>query len=188
VLTGADFRGAAVAVGPLSLAAVGLASSQVLSMGIRISKRTMYSTVAAGLAAILNLGLNLVFVPEHGMIAAAWATTAAYGFLAVAQYVVSQRLVRIEFDLGRTLAAVAVVFALVLAVRLIEDREGVTELALKLALCLVYLPLLATLRVVGRDELRALRGLRFPRLRPRPVPASASAPARRETSGPTAPD
>ena len=189
VLTGSEFHGAAVAVGPLTLAAVALASSQVLSMGVRISKRTMYSTLAASLAAVLNLVLNLIFVPEHGMIAAAWSTAAAYAFLAVAQYVVSQRLVRIEFDLRRSLTAAAVAFALVLAVRLVEDRTGVTELALKLAICLLYVPLLFALRVVGTRELHALRTLRVPGLRLRAAsPESSVQAAHRETSGPTAPD
>ena len=189
VLTGSEFHGAAVAVGPLTLAAVALASSQVLSMGVRISKRTMYSTLAAALAALLNLVLNLIFVPEHGMIAAAWSTAAAYAFLAVAQYVVSQRLVRIEFDLRRSLTAAAVSFGLVLAVRFVEDRTGVTELALKLALCLLYVPLLVALGVVGRRELEGLRTLRVPRLRLRAAAPTDSAPAaHRETSGPTAPD
>ena len=89
----------------------------------------------------------------------------AYAFLAVAQYVVSQRLVRIEFDLRRSLTAAAVAFGLVLAVRFVEDRTGVTELALKLALCLLYVPLLVVLGVVGRRELEGLRTLRVPRLR-----------------------
>lgn len=189
VLTGSDFHGAAVAVGPLTLAAVALASSQVLSMGVRISKRTMYSTLAAGLAAVLNLVLNLIFVPEHGMIAAAWSTAAAYGFLAVAQYIVSQRLVRIEFDLRRSLAAAGVTFALVLAVRFVEDSEGATELTLKIGLCLAYFPLLAAVGVVGKREVEALRGLRVSGLRRRvALPTDSAQAERRGTSGPTAPD
>jgi O-antigen/teichoic acid export membrane protein len=156
---------------------------------VRISKRTMYSTVAAALAAVLNLALNLIFVPDHGMIAAAWSTAAAYAFLAVMQYVVSQRLVRIEFDLRRSLTAAAVAFGLVLAVRLVEDRTGVTEIALKLAICLLYVPLLAALGVVGRRELEALRTLRVPRLRLRAAtPTDSTSAVNRETSGPTAPD
>lgn len=189
VLTGSEFHGAAVAIGPLSLAAVALASSQVLSMGVRISKRTMYSTLAAGLAALLNLGLNLVFVPEHGMIAAAWSTAVAYVVLAAAQYVVSQRLVRIDFELRRALAAAGVTLALVLAVRLVEDRSGLTELALKLGLCLIYVPVLVAVRVVGRKEFDSLRNLRRAGLRRQAVSAFDSATAvRPDTPGPTTPD
>jgi O-antigen/teichoic acid export membrane protein len=189
LLTGDDFHGAAVAVGPLSLAAVALASSQVLSMGIRISKRTMYSTLAAALAAALNLALNLVFVPDHGMIAAAWSTAVAYGFLAVSQYVVSQRLVHIDFDLRRALGTAAVVVALVLAVRLVDGVGGVAEAALKLGICLAYLPLLAAFRVVGSRELHALGTLRGGGLRRRAASALDPAPAAGPgTSGPTAPD
>jgi O-antigen/teichoic acid export membrane protein len=34
-------------------------------------------------ATLLNVGLNLVLIPRYGAIGAAWATVAAYGFLAV---------------------------------------------------------------------------------------------------------
>jgi MATE family multidrug resistance protein len=46
-------------------------------------QRPMASTVVMGLANLVNLGLNLYFVPYHGAIGSAWATVGARGFLAV---------------------------------------------------------------------------------------------------------
>ena len=91
--------------------------------------------------------------------------------------------------LRRALGAAAVVVALVVAVRLVDGVGGAAEVALKLGICLAYLPLLAALRVVGSRELHALGTLRSGGLRRRAASALDPAPAAGPgTSGPTAPD
>jgi MATE family multidrug resistance protein len=47
-------------------------------------QRPMASTIVMVGANVINLGLNLAWVPEHGAIGSAWATCGARGFLAVA--------------------------------------------------------------------------------------------------------
>lgn len=55
----------------------------VLTQGIVARNRERYYAFAAGGAALLNIGLNFVLIPEFGGMGAAWATIATEGFLAV---------------------------------------------------------------------------------------------------------
>ena len=70
------FEGAARAVGPLALSIVAAASIQVTAAGMSLKKRTSYLALFAWGAAVINLALNLAFVPGFGMLASAWATLA----------------------------------------------------------------------------------------------------------------
>jgi O-antigen/teichoic acid export membrane protein len=45
---------------------------------ISFSKKTIYSTIAILISALVNISLNYLFIPQFGMVAAAWTTLAAY--------------------------------------------------------------------------------------------------------------
>lgn len=87
-LAGEQFR---AAVEP---AAVLLLSSPLYAMGAALSHgplnrgNSYAGVVPAVSAALLNLGLNILWIPEHGMMGAAWATVVAFGVLLVARTIV----------------------------------------------------------------------------------------------------
>jgi len=49
-----------------------------LNIGIMLLDKTKYAPLVSGAAAALCIGLNLWWIPRHGMIGAAWATLLAY--------------------------------------------------------------------------------------------------------------
>lgn len=61
-------------------------------------KKTMPIFLASLLAAILNLVLNLSFIPTYGILAAAWATVAAYSISLLMLFIMSQRIFRMSFN------------------------------------------------------------------------------------------
>ncbi|MBU4277667.1 MAG: oligosaccharide flippase family protein [Proteobacteria bacterium] len=75
-----------------------LASLQVFFIySLGFMKKTMSIFMASLLAAVLNLGLNLTLIPTYGILAAAWATVAAYSVSLVYMGVRSQKLFRVSF-------------------------------------------------------------------------------------------
>ena len=50
----------------------------VLSIGIGRARRTQFNWVITGVAAVVNVALNLTLIPPYGMMGAAVATVAAY--------------------------------------------------------------------------------------------------------------
>ncbi len=74
------------------------------SVGPYIEKKTRYFAHCAIAGAIVAVAINALFVPQYGMIAAAWATTAAYGTMAGVLFFLSKRFYPIAYDWGHVSA------------------------------------------------------------------------------------
>lgn len=159
VLATSDYYGAAAAVGPLALGALFYATTQVTGLSMGFVKETSHLGRIAGAAAVLNLALNLAFVPVWGMLASAWATAAAYLFLTARYAMVGQRLWRIAYRLRPTLLAASVTVVWTAAARVLPDVSSVPTLAVKVAYVLSYVAALALGGVVGRDDLARMRAI-----------------------------
>jgi O-antigen/teichoic acid export membrane protein len=158
VLAGHAYLGAARAVGPLALGFVAFATIQVTGGGMTLKKRTGHLALVAWGAAVLNLVLNIAFVPRYGMMASAWATFASFAFLTIGYFVISQRLWPIVVDIRKVLLAIAITCGFTIAVPLLPDWPVVAEVALKLGYVFACAALLVVARVVDRRELAILVG------------------------------
>jgi O-antigen/teichoic acid export membrane protein len=120
----------------------------------RVARALLISTT-------FNVGLNLLLIPRFGLLAAATMTVLTETVL-VGQYVWALRsILRImHWDriLGRPATAT---LAMGVSVYVLRDAPLFYAIALGGA---TYLSLLFALRVLGRDEIRFLRGLRAPGL------------------------
>ena len=70
-----EYAGAAVPMAVLVFGLVLQSTSQVTATGISIEQKTHLFARIMWLAAAVNFGLNLLFIPKHGATGAAWATT-----------------------------------------------------------------------------------------------------------------
>ena len=55
-------------------------------------KKTVGMAFGSALAAIINVALNMLFIPKYGYIAAAYTTLVSYGFLLVFHYILVKEL------------------------------------------------------------------------------------------------
>ena len=69
------------------------------AMPLQYYKKTLLMPVITGTAAILNVILNLLFIPKYGAIAAAWISTITYAFCLVVYFLVGRRFQRINYPL-----------------------------------------------------------------------------------------
>lgn len=77
----------------------------IMLAGIYIRDKTWFLPVATLCAAALNLGLNFVLVPRYGIVGAAYATIAAYLFLAIIMYGLSRTVYHVPYEFGRIAVA-----------------------------------------------------------------------------------
>jgi O-antigen/teichoic acid export membrane protein len=77
------------------------------SIGLNITSQTRYYPVSTTIGAAMNVGLNLVLVPQYGMFGAAWANAASYAVQCAIAYHYSQRFYPIPHEFSRILRAVA---------------------------------------------------------------------------------
>lgn len=154
-LTAPQFQSASRVVGPLAFAAVSFGGFIVLSIGIGRARRTQFNWVITGVAAAVNVTLNLTLIPRYGMMGAAVATVAAYTVMFAGMAWWAQRVFPVPYQWRRVLTAAAAGVAIVVVGKLVDAG---LPLAVGLILCypLVLLPLGFYLPA-ERKRLRALR-------------------------------
>jgi O-antigen/teichoic acid export membrane protein len=144
-------------VGPLAFAAVAFAGYIVVAIGVGRAKRTQFNWVVTGIAAAVNVVLNLLLIPPYGMMGAAIATVAAYATMFVGMIWWSQQIYPVPYQWRRVATAAATGIVLVTAGKL---AGGGLPVALPLAL--LYPLALLPLGFYLPAERRAISG----RLRP----------------------
>jgi O-antigen/teichoic acid export membrane protein len=136
----------------------------VMAIGVGRAKRTGFNWAITGLAALVNVALNLALIPEYGMMGAAAATILAYAVMFAAMTWYAQRVFPTPYQWRRVLTAAAAAVALLL---LGKTAGG---LAVALALTLAYpLALLALGFFQPEERARLTSRVRRRRARGRPA-------------------
>ncbi len=155
LLTAPSFSGAVVAVAPLALGMVAYASTQVTAGGITLKLRTRYMAIHAILAAAINVGLNLILIPQFAALGAAWATMIAYTYLTLAYLVTSQRLWAVAYETRRSITVLVLLAAFTAGAVLLPILPLVAAIVVKGAYCVGFLAALFILRAFDRREVQA---------------------------------
>ncbi len=71
----------------------------VFMIGTNIKRKTWLAAVFTTIAAIINVGLNLILIPLYGPMGAAVSTLLAYIVLALVAYVVNQKLYHVSYEI-----------------------------------------------------------------------------------------
>jgi O-antigen/teichoic acid export membrane protein len=153
ILVGHAFLGAAEAVGPLALGFVAFATIQVTGNGMMLMKKTGYLAAVAWGAALLNLALNIAFVPAYGMMASAWATFASFASLTIGYFVISQRLFPVIVQHHKVVLGTLITIGFTTCVPLLPHLPVLAAIAVKLVYVLVAAGAFVATGVVERREL-----------------------------------
>jgi O-antigen/teichoic acid export membrane protein len=151
------FLGAAEIVPIIALATVAYGIYTIVSSALWYSMRTGWIPLLTAVAAGVNVGLNLLFIPRFGINAAAWNTAAGFATLALLQGLLAARRYPIGWEYRRWLILSAIAFCGYLVVQLAAPGISVQRYALSV-LTLVAFP--GALTVVGfwtAEERRWLR-------------------------------
>jgi O-antigen/teichoic acid export membrane protein len=141
-----------------------MASTQITAGGISLTKRTHYLAVYAWTAALINVGLNVLFDARFGMLGAAWATAVAYVALTLLYLVTSQRLWQVEYEVRRSLSLVGLILLFCLGAQVLPSGLSPTVIAAKAVFCLAFIGAAFALRALDRREILVAR-LALARLR-----------------------
>ena len=139
VLATPQFYDGARVVAPLAFGGMVYAAYVVMAIGVGRAKRTQFNWVITGVAAVVNVLLNLLLIPPYGMIGAAVATVAAYVTMFLGMTWYAQRVFRTPYQWRRVALAAGAAVALLLLGKAVGGLP--IALALTLAYPLVLLPL-----------------------------------------------
>ena len=82
-----------------------------LSFWYKLIDKTIWGAWFSGIGCVVLIAVNVIFVPQYGYIACAWAGFAGYATAMTLSYIVGQKYYPIKYDLGRI--AVYVILALI---------------------------------------------------------------------------
>lgn len=151
IMGGKSYQKAIYVIPPVM---VGLICQFVYSLYVNIEfyeKKQKLIALGTGFAALLNIGLNYLFVPKYGYVAAAYTTMAGYLALCILHYIIVKRLKK-SFYYDNKFFAGILAGALVLGI-LMNFIYRVT--ALRLGLLAIGVVALIALAVLMRKELIA---------------------------------
>jgi O-antigen/teichoic acid export membrane protein len=155
LLAASEFFEAYRAIGLLSLGAALYGLYLALLVVLGRTGRTEFNFPATLAALAVNIGLNLLLVPRHGMVGAGVALVASYLVALVLMWFFTRRLFPVPWQWGR-LAMIAVgAAAVITAGELLLPTEGAAGLLSRTAAWLTY-PLLLWFGGVISAEQRAL--------------------------------
>jgi O-antigen/teichoic acid export membrane protein len=130
----------------------------VMVSGPSYVKRTAQIPLYTGIAAVVNVGINLLLVPRYGVMVAAWSTLVAFLIRAVLVSMFSQRVFPLPYDYRRL--GLTIVLGLILGTGWVIDvGSWWANLVLKLALLAAF-PLLVWLLLLNPREKGGVRVLR----------------------------
>lgn len=150
----------AYTVVPVILAGlVCLSTSQFFEIGIHLTKRTIYRAIAVGGAAVINVALNVLLIPVHGMMGAAVATLLSFGSLAIMSYVFGQRQYHIPYEFGRVASVLAATAIVYWASKWVQPESVYSSVGVRLGLLALFPLVLGLLGFYRLEELRRIRSL-----------------------------
>ncbi|TML40327.1 MAG: hypothetical protein E6G25_05185, partial [Actinobacteria bacterium] len=162
LLTGrAEFHEGARVVPLTAFALTALGGYIVVSIGIGRARKTQFNWVVTGIAALLDIALNLVLVPSFGMIGAAIAGAAAYSSMFVLMSVHAQRVYPVPYQWRRVALVVGTAIGLTAFGKALHVPLSIAVL-LAAAYPLILLPLGFYLPAERRRLLAAGRRLLAP--------------------------
>jgi O-antigen/teichoic acid export membrane protein len=157
LLTTEEFYDAQRVVAPLAFAAAAFGAYVVVVIGIGRARQTRSNWVISGVAALLNVGLNVALIPPFGMMGAAVATIGAYAALFLGMAWKAQRVFPVPYQWRRVTIALGVAIALTVIGRAFD-----VPLAAAIALVAVYPVVLLPLGFYLPEELRRMRVITMP--------------------------
>ncbi|HEV8480284.1 MAG TPA: oligosaccharide flippase family protein [Candidatus Eisenbacteria bacterium] len=86
------YWGAAQATGLLALATVAQGAYQIAALGVNLARKNYWLIVTTGLAALVTVGLGILFVRPWGVTGVAWATLIGFSLSTIFLYLKSQSL------------------------------------------------------------------------------------------------
>ncbi|MBI9055291.1 MAG: oligosaccharide flippase family protein [Bacteroidales bacterium] len=149
----------------ISLAFIFKGIQYVFSLGLHFVKKTKYNAIIVLLAALINLALNFILIPQMGIYGAAIATVFSWFIMTIAFYKYSNRLYKVKYEIKKLIILLGTGIALYCISLLFFNFNFTLKVALKLGLLVLFPFILFLFRFYEKIELERLKEFRDKLLR-----------------------
>lgn len=144
---------------PLTLAAFVGGLANITDVGLHKRSLPHWISAIMTVSALLNIAMNFYVIPIHGIAGAAWATFVCQSLRLAFIFAASQRAFRVEIDVRRVLAVVAI-YSIAFTVGKLFDPLGWIASGLIQASMLAAVPILVwRLPLLSESERTQIRGV-----------------------------
>jgi O-antigen/teichoic acid export membrane protein len=157
VLGSNKFGGAEIFVPIIILAYIFSAMRNVASIGMLLTQKTSYIGIITVLAALFNIGLNIILIPIYGTIAAAYTTLIAFIVFYFVTKVLSDRMYNVDYESVKIFKLFAVGVILFIISEIIPDYGIILSSLIKLVIILLFPFIMLTLNFYEKIELETIK-------------------------------
>jgi O-antigen/teichoic acid export membrane protein len=150
------YVGASTVVGLLSVSYVVVGLRWIAAIGPSIVRDSRPVGIAAFMGAALNIAFNFMLVPSMGKLGSAIATLVSQVVVSAYLFYRAQQLYRIPFRFAPTLAMFAVSLVALGTASLLHPESVLMATTAKMALLLLFVPVILALRVVTISQTRRI--------------------------------
>ena len=132
---------------------------QLVVTGMGVAKKTAPMAWVVGIAATVNIGLNLILIPRWGIEAAAATTVLSNAMMVYGGWYYSQKVYPIPYDWSRMIKTTIIGAVVVSLAVLVAPGHGLGAALVGLAAWVVFAVLLVKTSTINASEVAAARGL-----------------------------
>jgi len=148
---------------PLLVLGMGISTAHTaFQVGLLLEGKSGYLPLSKGIAAIINVLLNITFIPEYGMIGAAYTTVFSYVIYIGLIIYFSQKIYPINYEYVRILKILFITALIYAASCTIPTTDLVISISMKMGLMIMFPIMLVLMKFHTNTELKyMLRGIRY---------------------------
>ncbi|MDD3887648.1 MAG: oligosaccharide flippase family protein [Patescibacteria group bacterium] len=129
----------------------------VIVPGLHLEEKTKYYPLLVGIPAVLNIILNIIFIPKYGMMAAAWSTFICFVLMVVLTYFVSNYYYKVVYEWMRMIKLVLISGSLLVLSYLTNTFDFYTSIFMNLGLLVLFFILLFAFRFFRNGEIEQIK-------------------------------
>lgn len=107
-----SYAGSAILIAPILFGQLFYGVNTLIGYAISFEKKSKYILLITTAGAMLNVILNLIFIPMYGALAAAYTTLASYMSMVVLTYYYAQKLYRVDYESVKLASSILVALGL----------------------------------------------------------------------------
>lgn len=131
----------------------------IISQTLILEKKTKIIGSLWIIAAIINLVLNIIFVPIYGIIAAAVSTLIAYAFTLLITVIYSQKCIKLQLNIKFLIKSLLASILMSLIIILVNPTSIVEIITVIIICAAVYLAVIYILKGISKEEIDFIKKL-----------------------------
>lgn len=112
IMTENSYAGTAVLIAPILFGQLFYGINTLIGYAITFEKKSNYILIITTAGAVVNVILNLMFIPKHGALAASYTTLASYMLMVALTYYFAQKLYHVEYETRKLTLSIFVALVL----------------------------------------------------------------------------